>query len=232
MYKRIMVFGSHPDDEMEMARTIAKLSSMGVEVTLVTMTDGSEGYPDPKLKNKIVAIRKKEAKACDRLLGIKKREYLGARDMDLVNTKENLKKCIRFIRKYRPEAIFTHGPRDVHRDHRNTHRLVRDAYFHACEPVAAELGTPCAKPHLYYFKAHAYDFKPVIYDLPYVLFDVTEHAEKEIEAWATQRSQYTVFRKTAEDFRKEVETIKKNRKKTFEAFCIAETNTLSQFPDN
>lgn len=229
MYRSIMVFGAHPDDEMEMACTIAKLSAEGTEVTLVTMTDGSEGYPDPKLKDKIVEIRKKEAKDCDRLLGIKTREYLGAQDMDLVNTKENLKRCIKLIRKYKPEAIFTHGPKDLHRDHRNTHALVKDAYFHSCEPVAAELGAPIAKPFLYYFKTHGYDFKGVFYDLPYVNIDVTDYAEKEVEAWASQKSQYSVFRKTEADFKKEIEEIKKNRKKTFEPFCIAEVNTVTQF---
>ena len=232
MYKRIMVFGAHPDDEIVMACAIAKMAAEGVEVTVITMTDGSEGYPDPKLKNKIVALRKKEAKACDRALGIKNREFLDAPDMALSNSKENLKKCIKLIRKYRPEALFTHGPEDVHRDHRNAHALTRDAYFHASEPVAVELGAPCKKPWLYYYKSASYDFKEVNYRLPYVSFEVTGYAEKELEAWKTQRSQYSVFRKTEEDFNREIEDIKKNRKKVFISFCIAETNTVNQFLEN
>lgn len=221
-YRKILVFGAHPDDEITMAGTIAKLSSYGVKVAVVIMTNGCEGYSDKRLKNKIVRIRKKEAKACDKVLGINFRKILNSPDMGLINDRKILKNCIRLIRRIKPDAIFTHGPYDKHKDHRNTHIITKDACFHAGEPVAVELGKPWKTPYIYYYKG-------VIDPLPLILFDVTDFAEKRLEALLTQKSQFAIFRKTKEDFEKEINEIKRNRPKTFERFWIAEDVVLENF---
>jgi len=221
-YKKILVFGAHPDDEITMAGTIAKLASEGVKVSVVNMTNGCEGYSDLKLKNKIVKIRKLEAKKCDRVLGISYREILDIPDMNLTNDKKTLKTCIKLIRKIKPDAIFTHGPRDKHKDHCNTHYVTKSAWFHAGEPVAIELGSPWRTPYLYYYKG-------VETPLPSVVYDVTDFAEKKFEALATQISQFDIFRKTKEDFERQIFEIKKNRPKVFDRFWIAEDVILEKF---
>jgi LmbE family N-acetylglucosaminyl deacetylase len=231
-FKRILVFGAHPDDEISMARTMAKLSRQGVAMTVVIMTNGCEGYPDPKLKNTIVKIRAREAAACNRVLGIQKRIIMDIPDMGLTNDKPTLKKLIKIVRDARPDAIFTHGPYDVHKDHVATHLVTRSAFFHAGEPVAAELGKSWKTPYLYYYVG-------VKEPLPRVLVDVSDFKEKSTAAWSTQRSQYTVFRKTAADFKAQIDALKKDRSPAFDRFWIAEHVILTDFvplgidaPDN
>jgi LmbE family N-acetylglucosaminyl deacetylase len=221
-YKRVLVFGAHPDDEIFMAKTIAMLSSKGVAVTVVIMTNGCEGYPDPKMKNTIVKIRAREAQDCNRVLGIKKRIIMDIPDMGLTNDKPTVKKLIKIIREVRPDAIFTQGPIDVHRDHIATHHVTRSAFFHAGEPVAAELGKPWKAPYLYYYVG-------VREPLTRVVVDVSDYKEKGTEAWSTQKSQYTVFRKTAVEFKREIEALKKDRSKVYDVFWLAEHVILSDF---
>jgi len=107
-YRRILVFGAHPDDEITMAATIAKLAASGVEVNVATMTDGSEGFPSPDWRDRIVAMRAAEMDECDRVLGVKHRFRLNYPDMGLVHNKQVFKDCIRAVREAKPDAVFTH----------------------------------------------------------------------------------------------------------------------------
>ncbi|MCM8784732.1 MAG: PIG-L family deacetylase [Candidatus Omnitrophica bacterium] len=221
-YEKIIVFGAHPDDEITMAGTIFKMSSSGKKVIVVTMTDGCEGYSDPEIKEKIVEIRRKEAEECDKVLGISKRIMLNIPDMALINDKETLKKCIKIIREEKPDAIFTHGPCDNHRDHITTHFITVEARWHAGEPVSSELGNPWYTPYLYYYKG-------ILSGLPSIIIDVTDVEEKRYEALITQVSQFKIFRKNKEDFLSEIEFIKKYRPKRTEKFWIADKVILYDF---
>lgn len=222
-YQRVMVFAAHADDEITMAGTIARLSSEGVRVVVVQMTDGCEGYPRPEMRESIVAVRKEEAAACDKVLGIARRVMLMRPDMALVNDKETLQECIRAIREERPQAIFTHGPVDRHRDHRNTHALSVEARWHAGEPVAAALGASFYAPHLYYYKG-------VTGVLPQIRFDVTATAHKRFESLATQVSQHTLFKSTREELLARAEEVRKAAEPRFESFWFAEWNDFHDFP--
>lgn len=221
-YERVLVFGAHPDDELTMAGAMAKFAAEGTEVYICIMTDGREGYPRPEMKDTIVALRRKEADACDRVIGIKKRFRPESPDMGLVNDKETLLKCVEIIRQVRPDAIFTHGPNERHRDHLNTHLISVEACWHAGEPVAAELGSSWATPHLYYYKG-------VMGLRPSIRIDVTQAADKRLDAMATQVSQHTLFRRTADEFHAQAESIRKHRPKTIESFWIAERVVLNGF---
>lgn len=222
-YKRVMIFGAHADDEIRMSGTIAKMSNAGMRVVVITMTNGCEGYPRIDMKDKIVELRRQEAAECDKVLGIARRVIFDIPDMGLTNDKETLQKCIKVIREERPEAIFTHGPIEQHRDHLNTHVISVEARWHAGEPVAVELGEPWYPPHLYYYKGVLGN------ELPSIVIDITQTAEKLVEALATQVSQHTLFRRTKEDFLAEVESIRKNRPKRTEKFWITEKVTLDDF---
>ena len=46
-YRRVLVFGAHPDDETTMAGTMARLAFGGTKVYVAILTDGREGYPKP-----------------------------------------------------------------------------------------------------------------------------------------------------------------------------------------
>ena len=219
---RVLVFGAHHDDEIAMAGTIAALATQGTEVSLVIMTDGSEGYPEPSLKETIVELRRAEARACDAVLGTHERIFVDRPDMALVNDKETLKETMRIIRRVRPEIIFTHGPHDRHRDHLATCHITREAAWQAGEPVAAELGPPWVTPLVLYYKG-------VKDPLPMIRFDVTKTAHKRYEALATQESQHTLFQRTKKHFLDLAQEIHNDSEKRFETFWIAEINEFFDF---
>ena len=222
-YERILVFGAHPDDEMTMAATMARLADAGVAVAVATMTNGSEGYPRPELRGQIVALRRQEMAEADKVLGVSRRYRLDRDDMGLVADKPTLKECIRIVREVRPHAVFTHGPHDRHRDHLATHTLGVQATWHAGEPVSADLGPPWRTPHLYYYKA-------CNHPLPTVVLDTTGYAHKFAEARATQVSQHTLFRRTRDDLLAEAERIKQNPAPASDRFWLVATNVLPDFP--
>lgn len=224
MYRRVLVFGAHPDDEIKMAGTIVLLREVGVEVTVVTMTDGCEGYPDLNMKSKVVEMRRKEMEECDKVLGTE-RVTLGIPDMLLRDDKATVLRCVEIIRSRRPEAVFTHGPEDRHRDHRATHFITKEAWWHAGEPVLAELGAPWKCPLLFYFRGVAEN------SLPRVEVDVTSVEEYRFLALATQVSQHTLFSKSREDFVEEAERVRRERPKSVETFWISEWVVFSALPD-
>ncbi len=222
-YQRILVFAAHPDDEITMAGTMARAAAEGVRVAVVQMTDGSEGYPSPDMRAQIVELRRAEAEECNRVLGIARRVFLDRPDMGLVNDKETLKECIRVIREERPEAIFTHGPADNHRDHLATHALAVEARWHAGEPVAAELGESWKTPTLFYYKS-------VRDPYPTIRWDVSATAHKRQEALAAQVSQQTLFGRTREQFLAEARRIQEAGGRHYETFWLAPANTWEEFP--
>jgi LmbE family N-acetylglucosaminyl deacetylase len=175
------------------------------------------------MKDTIVELRRQEAAECDKVIGIARRVILDVPDMGLTNDKETLQQCIKVIREERPEAVFTHGPIDRHRDHLNTHAISIEARWHAGQPVAAELGESWYPPHLYYYKGVLGN------ELPSITIDVTQTAEKLAESLATQVSQHTLFRRTKEDFLAEAESIRKNRPKRSEQFWITQRVSLDDF---
>ncbi len=214
-YSTVLVVGAHPDDEILLAGTIAKLSRGGTRVVVVTFTDGSEGYARIEHKDKIVEMRKREAVACDEVLGIAERIMLGRPDMQLENNKENFKELIRIIRRVRPEAIFTFGPNEIHRDHKAAHELTMEARWQAGEPVTRDLGESWHTPHLYYFGRR-------LTRGPFVEIDITDVYDKKLEAWCTQVSQHTLFGKTKENYQREIEEIRATRPHQTERFTLSD----------
>jgi len=222
-YERVIVFGAHPDDEIRMAPAMARMAAEGVEVTVVIFTDGSEGYPRPEWRDRIVQMRAEESEACRQVLGIHRYINLGIPDMALQNTKETLLRVVGIIREVRPQAIFTHGEKDRHRDHLAANALTVEAFWHAGEPVAAELGPPWSTPHLYYYKNTALDG-------PVVEYDVTPYAWALPAALATQESQHTLFGRSKESFLAEAERLKANPPRTVHRFVMHPWTVLREFP--
>ncbi|MBA7543507.1 Mycothiol S-conjugate amidase [subsurface metagenome] len=214
MYKCILIFAAHPDDEITMGGTIAKLASGGAEVIVVQMTDGCEGYKKPEDKSRIVKIRKKEAHNCDRILGIKKRVFLNYPDMSGTYDRESYQKCIQLIRKYRPEAIFTHGPGALNRDHIAVYKNTREAIWQASEPVSGALGQPHLTKAVYFYKDYAQRG-------PFVVLDVSNFAEKRVQAYESQKSQRDLVRKSYREAKSGALLVKETGEKYFERFELA-----------
>ncbi len=218
-YERVLVFGAHPDDEMTMAATVARMVSEGTKVYICIMTDGCEGYPKPEWKDEIVAMRKQEQADCDKVLGTTRRYNLDFPDGGLTDDKETLLATVGVIREVRPDAMFTHGPHDKHRDHRRTHAVTVEAYFHAGQPVMSEQGPPYRPAHLYYYKA-------VRDERPTVEVNCTGFAHVPLEVRATQVSQHTLWGRTQEDLLREAEELKAVGPPYVERFWLAEKTVL------
>ena len=148
-YRRILVFGAHPDDEMAMSGTIREIADAGGEVYICTLASGSGGYYETGLSKKIVAMRAEEQKAADEFLGTKRRWNLGAEDGAVANDLPTRLECVRIIRETRPEAVFTHRALDKHPDHRATHAATVDAVGYAGSSARREISDPWQVHHVY-----------------------------------------------------------------------------------
>ena len=222
MIERPLIFAAHADDELAMAGTIWRMARAGAAVRVVLFTDGSEGYPRPEMKSEIVALRKREAAACDRVLGIRERVFLDEPDMGLQGSKRVVLRCLAEVRRIRPDVLFAHGPDDRHPDHRAAHRIVLDAQWQAGEPVCAELGAPWRVPVVYYYKG-------VGRELPRVDMDTTDVVYKRYEALATQESQHTLFATTRAELLARAEALRTSPERTTETFWLAEVNRWDRF---
>jgi len=219
LYERVMVFAAHPDDEIGMGGTMARMSAQGTRVVVVQMTDGCEGYPKLEWQDIIADMRRKEAEECNRVLGIAQRYYIGAPDMGLVNDKQTLHKVIRIIRTERPEAAFLQGGAGVHRDHIRTFEISLEALWHAGEPVSRALGDFWRTPEVYIYKGAVTDREPF-------KVDVTGYAHLTHEARGTQVSQHTLFGRgrgmgSPEEFHAAAERVKAEPGPHYETHWIA-----------
>jgi LmbE family N-acetylglucosaminyl deacetylase len=230
LFSSAIIFAAHPDDEIVMAGTMAKMAAEGTRVVVVQMTDGSEGYPEAAMKDRIVELRRKEADACNEALGVAQRYLLGRPDMALVNDKATLQEVIAIVRKERPQAAFHQGDVSLHRDHINTYQISLEAVWHAGEPVAVALGEPWRTPEVYLYKDARTDQPP----FP---VGVRGYGHKFFEALATQESQFTLFKQhfglgSREEFRHAIDRMKETGGRDIEFFWIArEALRLSELPD-
>ncbi|GIV15978.1 MAG: bacillithiol biosynthesis deacetylase BshB1 [Armatimonadota bacterium] len=187
-WQRVLVFAAHPDDEIiGCGGTIARLSAMGKQVFVVTFCAGETSYTTPEMKDKIAEVRRAEADACDRVLDITERVILGKPTQGVVNDRETYQECIRLIRRYRPDVIFTHWNEDKHRDHRAISTVTDEARWKAYENVLADFGEPWYTPELYYYEVLE------LFTHPSVLIDITDTFPKKQEAMQTQQSQFAVL---------------------------------------
>lgn len=186
--KRVLVFGAHSDDEIVgLGGTIAKFSKQGSSIYLVTFTKGETGYSKIEQKDKIASIREKEAQKSSKILGIKKVINLGIPTQTTTNTREVYQECVRLIRLFKPNVIFTNYYEDKHRDHRAVSEITDGARWKATENMHPELGSPWYTPHLFYYELQ----EPFTH--PSLLIDITKTLPKKIQAMKTHKSQMIAF---------------------------------------
>ncbi len=185
-YPRLDVLGlaAHPDDvELSAGGTMCLLARQGYRVGIVDLTKGelgSRGTPEGRME---------EARAAAEIIGLAARENLGLPDGDLANTKENQRKVIRAVRRYRPHIVLTHPLVCRHPDHCAAARLTVDAFFYSglrkVETVEDD-GTPQTpwRPHHVLHYMQAVPFEPTL------VVDVTETWEQRTRALQAFQSQF------------------------------------------
>lgn len=147
----LLAFHAHPDDEtIAMGGTMAKYANQGIQVVVITATDGALGevhnYEDPEpVRARLGEVRAEEISAALDILGVKEQEFLGYRDSGMMGWEENLHpncfwqadpqaaaaKLVSKIRKYRPDVMTIYDPHGGygHPDHINVHRIGIDAFY-------------------------------------------------------------------------------------------------------
>ena len=127
--KTIMFFAAHPDDETLVSGTLAILARNGNKIYVVIFTSGNNGSRDLEMTSERLAqIRKKEDIAANAVLGIPEENifFLGYDDgmLEYVPQKELCEKVCWFIRKYRPDAVFSFDPGSEWMQwHKTDHRM-------------------------------------------------------------------------------------------------------------
>ena len=179
----ILAFGAHPDDvELGCAGTILKHIEDGKKIGIIDLTRGELGTRGS------AAIRKKEAEAASKILGVALRENLAMADGFFLNDKKHQLKVIQKIRQYQPEVVIANSLKDRHPDHGRGAQLVSDACFLAGLPKiktslkgkSQKAWRPKAVYHYIQFNPHKPDF----------VVDISKHFEKKMEAIRAFESQF------------------------------------------
>ena len=119
----VLVLTAHGDDmEFFAGGTIARLCSLGYDVHLVMATDNSKGTFE-LTREQMVGLRLKEARAAAKVLGLRSVTCLDYPDGELSDVPLNRLRgqFMEFVRRLRPEIVFTFdpwAPYEGHQDHR------------------------------------------------------------------------------------------------------------------
>jgi N-acetylglucosamine malate deacetylase 1 len=131
--KSAMVFSPHQDDEtFGCGGMIALKREHGVPVTVAFLTDGQGS--NPKIKDKIIEIRKQEAVKALEILGVEKSEihFLEKQDgtlpdLEKEEREKTIEQIIELLIFYKSEEVYVPHRKDCHKDHEATYELVKEA---------------------------------------------------------------------------------------------------------
>ena len=172
---RLMCVHAHPDDESSKgAATMARYAAEGVDVLVVTLTDGSRGsvlnpaMDRPEVQQDITAIRAAEMDRAREILGVRQ-VFLGFVDSGLPegdplpplpegcfalgDLEEQTEALVRVVREQRPHVMTTYDENGgyPHPDHIRCHQVSVAAFEAAGDPDRfPHAGPPWQPLKLYY----------------------------------------------------------------------------------
>ena len=126
----VLVVASHCDDEcLGCAGTIVKHVQNGDEVNVLILAEGiTSRYNGINIEeiNKELMSLQNNAKKANKLLGVSNIEFNNFPDnrMDSVDLLDIVKVVEKYIKKYKPEIIYTHHSSDLNIDHQLTYQAV------------------------------------------------------------------------------------------------------------
>lgn len=179
----ILVFAAHPDDaELACSGTILKYKAEGKKVGIIDLTRGELGTRGS------AELRKEEAEAAARVLGLDVRENLGMRDGFFRNDEEHQLQIIQKIRQYQPEIILANAIHDRHPDHGRAGALLTDASFLSGLPKIVTmmngLSQEAWRPRLFL------QFIQDAYIEPDIVIDVSEFWDTKVKSIQAYKSQF------------------------------------------
>jgi len=194
--RRALVVAAHPDDaEFGAAGTAYLWSKQGWQFFYLVCTNGAKGSDNESItRSQLIEMRREEQRAAARLLGVEEVFFLDNEDGELTPHRAFLGDVVRYIRRLRPDAVFTHDPETVivrdsfvnHSDHRATGLTAIDAVYPAArdrlnfpEQVAAGLA-PHKVSEIYIWGSEHANFE----------VDISEAIDVKLEALKAHTSQF------------------------------------------
>jgi LmbE family N-acetylglucosaminyl deacetylase len=169
----IMAVGAHIGDmELTVGGILAKHALMEDRITTVALTAGEKGNPDFIT---VEDYRKQKIHEANEFTSMLKGQaiVLDYNDGELPDNDEVRFKLCDIIRREKPNILITHWKNSIHKDHRTTYNIVKDAQYYA-GVKGFERDNPnhfAAGPYYAENWEDALDFKPYIY------VDITEGYE-------------------------------------------------------
>lgn len=164
-----MAIGGHVGDmELTAGGVLASQSLKGDRIITVALTGGERGNPPHLSVAEYREQKVREAKAFAEMLGGE------AIVLDYADGELPVNETVKFqvadlIRQYKPDVLITHWKNSMHKDHANTHLIVKDAQFYAGLPsIERELPAHYAAGPYY-----AENWEDDIEFNPYVYVEVT-----------------------------------------------------------
>lgn len=227
MNKVILAVGAHPDDtDFGASGTIAQWINDGDTAYYVLCTDGSKGSSDPHMTHeKLIALRQKEQKEANKVLGVTKCFFLSHPDTELVADQVLKEELVRIIRTIQPDIVMTMDPTYYystnsllsgtgminHTDHRAAALATLDAVF------------PLARDRLTFHNHELEGLKPhkvkelwlTSFEKIDTMVDITHTMDKKIEALSKHTSQFDDFKLVEERVRNRAMDIGKQKGYTY-----------------
>lgn len=152
--RSVLVFEAHSDDAViGMGGLIKRLSSAGVHVTICTVTRGETASGAAGSEEETARTRVEEGWRADAILGVADHVSWDTSCQAVTNDKPTFHAFVRLLRERRPDWVFTHGPHELHRDHRAISALTDEAWWKASEAnVLPALGAPFRALAVYYYE--------------------------------------------------------------------------------
>lgn len=187
-YHSYAFVGPHPDDiEVGCGATVAKLAKMGKRICFIIATNGQYGSNDINVnKSELVELRKKEAIASARVLGVDDVRFLDFPDGGVYDIDDLKNKIAIELAKFKPDIIFTpdnHMKAEFHPDHLKTGRATEMAMLYCVFPLMMkDLGlneTASPKGIAYYYT-----------DKPNTYINVTKTFNDKVASIREHKSQF------------------------------------------
>ena len=180
--KTIMAVGAHHDDNELIAGTLALHKEAGWRVISVVMINGL--YIADKAAPEHAKIRENESLEAAKILDMEC-VFLKLPEGNLDPGSDTQMLLLEQIRKYAPQIVITHPPRDYHNDHMNTSRCTFEAVLKSWNPCVQTKHPPCPKPKLYYCDGWFVPFTPDEY------VDISKFVELKRDMLGCHKSQLT-----------------------------------------
>lgn len=182
----VLVVVAHSDDEvLGCGGTIAKLTNLGVEVSVVSFGEGIMARDSGKLEE--VAALREAANDVARFLGVKKLKMfeLPCNRLDTIPLLDIVKLVEGIVKRHQPQMILTHWKNDLNVDH----RVVHDAVLTATRPMVG-----CSVKEIYAFEVpSSTEWRFGVSFNPDTYVDITDTLEKKIQALRLYRSEIRPF---------------------------------------